>query len=302
MSQPPFRSGFAALVGRPNAGKSTLLNRIVGEKMAIVSRRPQSTRTRISGIKNWPSAQIVFVDTPGLHPASGRLDQLMQKTVERALEDVDVVCWVTDASARRSDEDARCLEAIRAARVPVYCCLNKIDLIAPKARLLPIIDGYRDRYPFLEIVPISAERGTNCDRLLELLLAAMPERPAYFPRDTVTDQPETFYVAEVVREQIFHLTHQEVPYACAVRVNELVERRRPPCLYIRAHIFVEQDSQKGIVIGKGGAMLKRIGTSAREHLERFFGIRVYLDLAVQVRRNWRSDEKALKEFGFLLMS
>lgn len=302
MSSTPFRAGFVALIGRPNAGKSTLLNRIIGEKMAIVSRRPQSTRTRINGIKHWPSAQIVFLDTPGLHVGSGRLDQLMQKTVERALEDVDVVCWIADATARMPDADGAGLEAIRATQTPVFCCLNKIDLVAPKSRLLPIINSYRARFPFAEIVPISAEEGTNCDRLLQLLVAAMPERPAYFPADTITDQPETFYVAEVIREQIFRLTHQEVPYACAVRVNELAERKRPACLYIRAQIFVEHDSQKGIVIGKGGAMLKRIGASARENLESFFGIKVYLELAVQVRRNWRSDEKALKEFGFLLTS
>ncbi len=270
--------------------------------MAIVSRRPQSTRTRITGIKQLPGAQIVFVDTPGLHPSSGRLDQLMQKTAERALEDVDVVCWVTDATARSADLDSVGLDRFRGSPVPVYCCLNKIDLVRPKSRLLPVITAVGARFPFTEIIPISAEHGTNCDRLLDLIASAMPERPAYFPLDTLTDQPETFFVAEVVREQIFHSTHQEIPYACAVQVSELVERKRPECLYIRARIFVEHDSQKGIVIGKGGAMLKRLGAAAREDLERFFGIKVYLDLTVQVRRNWRRDEKALKEFGFLLTS
>jgi len=299
---PPHRAGFAALVGAPNVGKSTLLNRLVGQKMAIVSRRPQSTRTRITGIKHLPSAQIVFIDTPGLHPASGQLDRLMRKTVERALEDVDVVCWVADATARTDGAGGEGLDRLRACRVPVYCCLNKIDLVAPKAKLLPLIAAYRARYAFAEIVPISAEQGTNCDRLLDLVVHAMPERPPYFPSDYLTDQPETFFVAEVVREKIFDLTHQEVPYACAVRVSELTERERPECLYIRASIFVEHDSQKGIVIGKGGAMLKRIGATARVELERFFGIKVYLDLTVQVRRNWRTDEKALREFGFLLTS
>jgi GTP-binding protein Era len=206
-----FKAGFVALVGRPNVGKSTLLNRLVGEKMAIVSRRPQSTRTRISGIRHLPNAQIVFVDTPGLHPSSGRLDQLMQRTAERALEDVDVVCWVADAAARSIDADGIGLDRLRGSTVPVYCCLNKIDLLASKSRLLPAISAYGARYPFAEIIPISAEQGTNCDRLLDLLLEAMPERPAYFPADTLTDQPETFYVAEVIREQIFHLTHQESP-------------------------------------------------------------------------------------------
>jgi GTP-binding protein Era len=180
--------------------------------------------------------------------------------------------------------------------------LNKVDLVASKTRLLPAISTYASRYPFAEIVPISATHGTNCDRLLGLLLRALPEHPAYFPPDTLTDQPETFYAAEVIREQIFHLAHQEVPYACAVRVDELRERMRPQCLYIRARIFVEHDSQKGILIGKGGTMLKRIGAASRGDLERFFGIKVYLDLTVQVRRNWRRDDKALREFGFLLTS
>jgi len=294
------RAGFVALVGRPNAGKSTLLNRLVGEKMAIVSRRPQSTRTRISGIRSLPAAQVVFVDTPGLHPPTGQLGLLMQKTVERALEDVDLVCWIADATARFGDADG--VDRLRGVGVPVFCCLNKIDLVTPRARLLPLIAAWRARFAFAEIVPISAEHGTNCDRLLELAVAAMPERPAYFPSDYMTDQPETFYVAEVIREKIFQLTDQEVPYACAVRVEEMIERERPACLYIRGSIFVEHDSQRGILIGKGGVMLKRIGVAARGDLERFFGIKVYLDLTVHVRRKWRSDDKALKEFGFLLTS
>jgi len=293
------RAGFVALVGPPNVGKSTLLNRLVGEKMAIVSRRPQSTRTRITGIVHRPLTQIVFVDTPGLHPAAGALGQLMDQTVERALEDVDLVCWVADATARHDETG---LDRLRGCTVPVYCCLNKIDLVAPKSRLLPAIAAHRARYPFAEIVPVSAEQGENCDRLLELIAGALPERPAYFPADYLSDQPETFFVAEMVREKLFELTHQEVPYACAVRVSELVERAHPECLYIRASIFVEHDSQKGIVIGKGGMMLRRIGAGARADLERFFGVKVYLDLTVQVRRNWRSDAKALRELGFLLTS
>jgi len=302
MTRTPFRAGFVALIGRPNAGKSTLLNRLVGEKMAIVSPRPQTTRTRITGIKHLPSAQVVFVDTPGLHHVSGPLGRLMTKAAERALEDVDFVCLVAEATERPDRIDEGVLERLRPCRAPVYCCLNKVDLVTPKSRLLPLIEGYRARYPFGEIIPISAAAGTNCDRLLDLIVTAMPERPPYFPADYLTDQPETFFAAEAVREKIFHLTHQEIPYACAIRVEELTERRRPECLYIRANIFVEHESQKGIVIGRGGGMLKRIGAMAREDLERFFGIKVYLDLRVQVRRNWRTDEKALREFGFLLTS
>ena len=295
-----FKAGFVALIGRPNVGKSTLLNRLVGEKMAIVSPRPQTTRTRITGIKQLPSAQIVFVDTPGLHHVSGQLGQFMIKTAERALEDVDVVCLVAEATERPDRIEDAVLERLRPCRALVYCCLNKVDLVNPKARLLPLIEAYRARYHFAEIIPISAQTGTNCDRLLDLIVAAMPERPPYFPADYLSDQPETFFVAEAIREKIFHLTHQEIPYACAIRVRELADR--PECLYVRASIFVEHESQKGIVIGKGAGMLKRIGALAREDLERFFGIKAYLDLRVQVRRNWRTDEKALKEFGFLLTS
>lgn len=295
-----FKAGFVALIGRPNVGKSTLLNRLVGEKMAIVSPRPQTTRTRITGIKHLPSTQIVFVDTPGLHHVSGQLGQFMIKTAERALEDVDVVCLVAEATERPDRIEAEVLERLRPCRALVFCCLNKVDLVKPKARLLPLIETYRARHPFAEIIPISAQTGTNCDRLLDLIVATLPERPPYFPPDFLSDQPETFFVAEAIREKIFHLTHQEIPYACAIRVQELTDR--PECLYVRASIFVEHVSQKGIVIGKGARMLKRIGALAREDLERFFGIKVYLDLRVQVRRNWRTDEKALKEFGFLLTS
>lgn len=302
MTDSGHRAGFVALVGRPNVGKSTLLNRLVGEKMAIVSRRPQTTRTRITGIKHLPHAQVVFVDTPGLHEGTGRLGELMVRTAERALQDVDLVCLVLEATEKPERLDRAIFERLKGARVPVYAVLNKIDLVAPKSKLLALISACRAAFAFNEIVPVSAESGENCERLLALIVAAMPQRPPHFPRESLTDQPETFWVAETIREKIFRLTNQEVPYACAVRVKEISERKRPECLYIRASIFVERDSQKGILIGKGGATLKRIGTTAREDLERFFGIKVFLELAVSVRRNWRTDDRALKEFGFLLTS
>lgn len=297
-----FRSGFVALIGRPNVGKSTLLNRLVGEKMAIVSRRPQTTRTRITGIRQLRHAQVIFVDTPGLHAGAGKLGALMQRTAERALEDVDLVCFVAEATERPDRIDAHALAPLASCRAPVFCALNKVDLVAPKSRLLPLLEAYRERYPFREIVPLSAEQGTSCDRLLDLVVGALPARAPLFPRESLTDQPETFFVGEMIREKLFRLTHQEIPYACAVRVTELTERPSPPCLYVRAAIFVEQESQKGIVIGRGGAMLKRIGTAARHDLERFFGIKVYLEVRVQVRRNWRTSEAALREFGLHLTS
>jgi GTP-binding protein Era len=226
----------------------------------------------------------------------------MVKTAERALQDVDLVCLVLEATEKPERLDRAVFERLKSARVPVYAVVNKIDLVAPKSKLLALISAYRAAFDFKEIIPVSAETGENCERLLALIVAAMPERPPHFPRESLTDQPETFWVAETIREKIFRLTNQEVPYACAVRVAEISERKRPECLYIRAGIFVERDSQKGILIGKGGATLKRIGTTAREDLERFFGIKVFLELAVSVRRNWRTDDRALKEFGFLLTS
>ena len=302
-AEPPaeFRAGFVSLIGRPNAGKSTLLNRLVGQKLAIVSPRPQTTRNRITGILHRSDAQVVFVDTPGLHTGGGKLGEFMLRTAQRAVEDVDVVCVVVDATDRSGPDDL-VLAPLRAYGGTAVCALNKIDLVRPKSALLPLLERWQAAHPFQELIPISATAGTSCDRLLEVLLAALPEHPAFFPADATSDQPETFWVAEVVREQVFHFIHQEVPYAVAVRVEELTERTKPEQLYIRATIFVEQDSQKGILIGKGGAMLKRIGTEARRQLEAFFGIKVFLELHVQVRRNWRKDERALREFGFRLTS
>ncbi|MBI3031279.1 MAG: GTPase Era [Candidatus Rokubacteria bacterium] len=297
----PFRAGFVCLFGRPNVGKSTLLNRLVGEKLAIVSPRPQTTRTRITGIKNGPGWQVVFLDTPGLTEGGGPLGEFMVKTVHRSLEEVDLVCLLVPATAAPGELDEGPLKVLAGFRGPVFCCLTKADLVRPKTRLLPLIEAYRRQYPFREVLPISAVDGTNCDRLLELVVEVLPEHPAYFPPDTLTDQPETFFVAEVVREKIFQFTHEEIPYACAVRVEELVERPEPR-LYIRASIFVEQVSQRGILVGRGGAMLKKIGSAARRALEAFFGIPVYLDLKVEVRRHWRRDERALRELGFMLTS
>jgi len=295
------RAGFVSLIGRPNAGKSTLLNRLVGQKLSIVSARPQTTRNRITGIKNLPGTQVIFVDTPGLYPADGKLGAFMLKTAHRAVEDVDLVCLVVDASTGDSP-DRIVLDPLRAYTGPVFCVLNKIDRVRPKSRMLPLIETWRRGYPFTEIIPVSALAGTYCDRLLEMIVGRLPEHPPFFPADATSDQPETFYVAEIIREKVFHLTRQEVPYAVAVRVEELTERQHPACLYVRATVFVEQESQKGILIGKGGAMLKQIGTAARRDLESFFGIKVFLESTVEVRRNWRRDEWALREFGFMLTS
>ncbi len=298
----PRRAGFVSLVGRSNVGKSTLLNRLVGEKLAIVSPRPQTTRTRITGIKTLPTAQIVFIDTPGLHGPRGKLGQFMVKTAHRTLEDADLVCLVAEATEEPAALEEDLFKALAGFKGPVFCCLNKVDLAKPKERILPLIDAYQGRYPFKEILPISAVDGTNCDRLLHLVVSALPEHPPYFPPDTLTTQPEVFFVAEVIREKLVLLTRDEIPYACAVRAEQLEEPANRDLLYIRAVIFVEQESQKAIVIGRGGSMLKRIGSAARQELERFFRIKVFLELRVEVRRNWRKDDQALREFGFMLTS
>ncbi len=295
------RSGFVALVGRPNVGKSTLLNRLLGEKVAIVSPRPQTTRNRITGIRTGPGFQIVYVDTPGLHPGGGRLGEFMAATVAQALEEVDAAVLVAEATERPGAVDPGVLAGLREVTAPVLLALNKIDLLPDKQRLLPLIQAYAGRFPFREIVPISASRGDGVDRLERAIVALLPPGPAFYPPDQVTDQPETFFVAETIREKIFLLTRQEIPYATAVRVEELTEREGGR-LYVRAVIFVEQPSQKAIVIGEGGAMLKRIGQAARRELEAFFGVPLYLDLWVQVRRHWRRDEAALRELGYRLTS
>lgn len=298
---PAHRAGFVSLIGRPNSGKSTLLNRLVGEKLAIVSPRPQTTRNRITGIRHQPDAQIVFVDTPGFHAASGKLATFMRQTAERSLEGVDIACVVADVVDGRHP-DAELLALLRDHRGSAYCVLNKIDRLRARSQALPLIEAWRRTRRFQEIVPVSALSGLNCERLLALVVEALPLHPPFFPPDATSDQPETFYVAEMIREKIFLLTHEEVPYAVAVTVDELTERTRPEALYIRATVVVERESQKGIVIGRGGGMLKRIGTAARLDLEAFFGIKVYLALSVQVRRQWRKDDRALREFGFLMTS
>jgi GTP-binding protein Era len=296
------RSGFVAIVGRPNVGKSTLLNRLLGQKIAIVSPRPQTTRNRITGIRTLPGAQIVYVDTPGLHPPHGKLGQFMTATATAALEGVDGVVLVVEATREPTAADAAALAALGETSAPVLLALNKVDLLPDKRSLLPRLQAWAGRYPFRELVPISATTGAGVDRLEAAILALLPAGPQYYPPDQLTDQPETFFVAETIREKIFLLTRQEVPYATAVRVEELVERPESGRLYIRAVIFVEQPSQKAIVIGEGGAMLKRIGRAARQELEAFFGVPVYLHLWVQVRRHWRRDDAALREFGYRLTS
>jgi GTP-binding protein Era len=291
-----------AIVGRPNVGKSTLLNRLLGQKVAIVSSRPQTTRNRIVGIRTRPGMQVAYVDTPGVHPARGPLGEFMAATVVHALEAVDGVVLVAEATEAPARLDAAALDAIQAVSAPVVLALNKVDRVRDPRRLLPLLEAYAGRRPFHELIPLSALTGDGVDRLDRAIAGLLPPGPAFYPPDQVTDQPETFFVAETIREKLFQATRQEVPYASAVRVKELVERPAQGRLMIRAVISVEQPSQKAIVIGAGGAMLKRIGQAARQELEAFFGVPVYLGLRVEVRRHWRRDPEALREFGYRLTS
>lgn len=291
-----MKAGFVALVGRPNAGKSTLLNRIVGQKVAIVSDKPQTTRTRIVGVKNYDEGQVVFVDTPGVHKPTHRMNVRMVDVALEAMREVDVVALVVDASVKPGPGDRYMLNVLKDVTSPAILVLNKVDLIA-KNRLLPMIDQYRREHPFVEIVPISAVDGTNVEVLEKLLLQYLPEGEPLYPPDYLTDQPERFFVAEIVREQVLQLTHDELPHSTAVLVDRFEEPGEDNLLRLYCTILVERESQKPIVVGKGGAMIKQIGTAARQEITKFFGARVYLDLHVKVKSEWRDDDRMLDEIG-----
>jgi GTP-binding protein Era len=300
------KSGFVAFLGRPNAGKSTLLNRIVGQKVAIVSDKPQTTRTRIVGVKNYDEGQVVFVDTPGVHKPTHRMNVRMVDAALDAMREVDVVALVVDVSAYAKAPadrsvtpgpgDRYMLNVIKEVKSSAILVLNKVDLIA-KNRLLPIIDRYRHEHPFVEIVPISAADGTNVDVLEKLFLQYLPEGEALYPPDYLTDQPERFFVSEVVREQVLHLTHDELPHSTAVIVDRFEEPGDDKLLKLYCTILVDRESQKPIVVGRGGTMIKKIGTAARLEIERFFDTKVYLDLHVKVKSEWRDDDRLLDEIG-----
>ena len=291
-----MKSGFVAFLGRPNAGKSTLLNRIVGHKLAIVSDKPQTTRTRILGVKNYDEGQVVFVDTPGVHKPTHRMNVRMVDVAMDAMREVDVLTLVVDVSVKPGPGDRFLLNVLKDVKTPTILALNKVDLIA-KAKLLPILETYRQAHPFVEFVPISAVDGTNVDALEKLFLQYLPEGEPLYPPDYVTDQPERFFVAEIIREQVLQSTHDELPFSTAVVVDRFEEPGVDKIRNLYCTILVERESQKPIVVGKGGAMIKQIGTAARQELERYLGARVYLDLHVKVKSEWRNDERALDDIG-----
>jgi len=297
---PHFKSGFVSLVGRPNTGKSTLLNALVGQKVAIVADKPQTTRTSIQGVTTSEDAQIVFLDTPGIHKADSPLNKRLMDTVRAALEERDLLLFVVDAAATFGDEDRRALDMVRKVGTPVLLVLNKVDLVKEKPRLLPLIEQYKGLYEFADYLPISAVRGTGLEELRKAIVDRLPEGPAYFPEDHVTDQPERFLAAELIREKVLLATRQEVPHSVAVIVDKWEE---PPGLTrIFATIRVERDGQKAIVIGGKGAMLKHIGTLARQEMERIFGMKIFLDLHVRVQPHWREEPAFLNTLDWRTMT
>jgi GTP-binding protein Era len=292
-----MRCGFVALIGRPNVGKSTLLNRLVGTKLAIVSDKPQTTRNRIVGVRNYDTGQAIFLDTPGIHRPTHRMNVRMVDAAVEGIRQADVLALVADATdARAGARERFILERLQRTSAPVALVLNKVDLV-PRPLLLPLIDRWRQRHPFTDIVPVSALTGENVDRLERVILEHLPEGDPIYPIDYLTDQPERFFVAETVREKVLALTHAEIPFSTAVVVDRFEEADERGIMRFYCSILVERDSQKPILVGRGGEMIKRIGTAARCDLETFFEARVYLDLRVKVASDWREDSRLLDELG-----
>jgi len=292
-----MKAGFVSFIGRPNAGKSTLLNRLVGTKLAIVSDKPQTTRNRILGVRNYPDAQVVFLDTPGIHRPLHRMNVRMVDAAVDTIREVDVLCLVVDVTEPPGKGDRFVLDLVKDAKAPVFLVINKIDLIK-KVRLLPLMQQYSEMGSFAEIVPVSATTGDNVDRLERALLDRLPEGEPLYPADYLTDQPERFFASEIVREKLLQFTRAEIPFSSAVVVDKFEEPERPGGLMtLCCTIVVDRESQKPIVIGRAGEMIKRIGTAAREDLERFFNTKVFLDLHVRVKSEWREDERVLNDLG-----
>jgi GTPase len=298
----PFRSGFVCILGRPNAGKSTLLNSLVGEKLAIISPKPQTTRNRIQGIIHIPKekgkggGQIVLIDTPGVHKPDSSLGRKMMVEVREALEGCDLVLVIMDVTHKLDPRDQFALDLLKQAGTKAFLILNKIDRIREKSRLLPLIEEYRKLHDFSDVIPISALKRNGLDLLLNSVMSALPAGPAYFPEDQITDQPARFMVAEIIREQVLLNTSEEIPYATTVIVDDFEEGKK--LTRVAATIYCERDGQKGILVGKGGQMLKKIGTSARLQMERMLGAKVFLELYVKVEAGWRGSRRFVEELDW----
>ena len=292
-----MKNGFVSFIGRPNAGKSTLINRLVGEKVAIVSDKPQTTRNRILGVKNYPDAQVIYLDTPGIHRPLHRMNVRMVDAARDTISEVDIVGLVIDVNEKFGGGDRYVFDMVKDLHKPVFLILNKIDLIK-KPKLLPIMEEFSRQGTFAEIIPVSAGTGLNIDRLETASIERLPEGPALYPLDYLTDQPERFMASEIVREKVLQFTHAEIPFSSAVVVDRFEEPADPKgLLKLYCTIVVERESQKPILVGKNGDMIKTIGTAAREELEKFFSTKVFLDLHVRVKSDWREDDRTLQELG-----
>ena len=292
-----FYSGFVSLVGRPNVGKSTLMNRLIGEKIAIISNKPQTTRNRIQSILTKDDYQIVFIDTPGIHRPRHKLGEYMVKSAETTLNEVDAVLMLIEPTDKILESDRLIIEKFAKVKSPVILVINKVDTV-DRERILKVIDNYRQIYDFADIVPISALEGNNTDELINVIRKYLPEGPQYFPSDMITDQPERQIASEIIREKALRLMQEEIPHGIAVEITEMKKRPEGNLVDVRATIFCEKDSHKGIIIGKQGAMLKKIGSSARRDIERLLGSPIYLELWVKVKKDWRDSDFLLKNFGY----
>jgi GTPase len=295
-TEPSFRSGYIAIIGRPNVGKSTLLNQILGEKVAIVSPKPQTTRNRVSGIRTTATSQIIFIDTPGIHQGHSLMNRRLMDTALHTLDDVDGVLWLLDAHGKIKQEEERIAETLRGVETPVLILLNKMDLVS-KGKLLPLMERCAQLLPDKEIVPVSALKGEGLAIVLNIVEGWLPDGPQYFTEGEHTDQSERFLASEIVREKVFLLTREEIPYGVAVTIDEFTEKEEKNLIVIAATIHTERDSHKGILIGKHGSMLKEIGKQAREELESLLGCRIFLELFVRVDPGWTQNPQALSEMG-----
>lgn len=290
------RSGFASIIGRPNVGKSTLLNCLIGQKIAIISNKPQTTRNQIRGIYTIEQAQVVFIDTPGIHRPKHRLGEYMVEVAQRTLQEVDFILYLVDASAEFGTGEQYILDKLNKVKTPVFLIINKTDLVSP-SEILNIIENYRTKGEFAEIIPISAKNRDNIDRLKQIIFDYLPEGPFFYPNDMITDQPEKFVMAELIREKVLLLTREEIPHSIAVIIED-IKPRTNEIIYVKAVIYVERESQKGILIGKQGKMLKDIGRMAREDIQNLLGNQVFLDLWVKVKKAWRNNPSFLRNFGY----
>jgi len=293
----PFKSGFISILGRPNVGKSTLFNRLLGDKIAIVAEKPQTTRNRILGIKNIGEGQLILLDTPGIHQGRSELNERMVRTAIASGRDADILLFLVEATFPLIEKDQKVIESLGGSSGIPILVINKIDSVKKK-NLLPIMDQYRKLHPFKEILPVSALTGEGIDILLDEIVKVLPESPPYYSEDIITDQTERFWVSEIIREKVIHRSYQEIPYSTAVTIDEFKERPEKNLVVIKATIHVERDSQKKILIGKGGQKLKKIGEDARKEAEAFWGTRVFLELWVNVEEHWTRDPRALNRLGY----